>query len=122
MPRRKIPMPSRKIIADLTAEQEALLPAYREKWRSVCVSTEPIDRQKVAEVVKAAYLIGDYPEPEIWFYSSPFAAIQQVIQTKNYQADFGSKIRTRFNKRVLDHVESGLIQQLDRPLQIKLRN
>jgi hypothetical protein len=27
-------MPSRKIIADLTAEQEALLPAYQEKWRS----------------------------------------------------------------------------------------
>jgi hypothetical protein len=115
-------MPSRKIIDDLTAEQEALLPAYREKWRSICVSTEPIDRQKVAEVVKAAYLASDYPEPEILFYSSPLAAIQQVIQIENYRASFGKKIGIRFNKRVVDHIQSGLFQQLESRFQIKLRN
>ncbi|MBD2743288.1 hypothetical protein [Coleofasciculus sp. FACHB-1120] len=41
-------------IDKLTPEQEVLIPVYRETWRSVALSTEPIDREEAAEVVKAA--------------------------------------------------------------------
>ena len=42
-------------IDKLTPEQEALIPVYRQKWKAIALSTEPIDRQKAAEVVKTAY-------------------------------------------------------------------
>jgi hypothetical protein len=44
------------LIEKLTPEQEALIPVYREKWRKIAFSIEPIDRQKAAEAVKAAYI------------------------------------------------------------------
>ncbi|MEG4588509.1 hypothetical protein QUA54_25305 [Microcoleus sp. MOSTC5] len=36
----------------LTQEQEALIPVYREKWRAIALSTEPIDRQKAVVLHK----------------------------------------------------------------------
>ena len=44
------------LIEKLTPEQEALIPVYRQKWRAIALSTERIDREKAAEVVKAAYV------------------------------------------------------------------
>ncbi|WP_293352497.1 MULTISPECIES: DUF6745 domain-containing protein [unclassified Microcoleus] len=62
------------VIHKLTPEQEALIPVYREKWRSIALSTEPIDRQKATEAVTAAYaLLGKKP-PMIIFSDSPYAS------------------------------------------------
>ena len=41
MPRRTNDMPKR-FIAEISQEQEAMLPSYREKWRSLAISTEAI--------------------------------------------------------------------------------
>ncbi|MBD3560939.1 hypothetical protein H6S82_19090, partial [Planktothrix sp. FACHB-1355] len=57
-------------VEKLTPEQEALIPVYRHKWRGIDLSTEPIDRQKAAHSVKAAYAAMGKPEPEIRFLSS----------------------------------------------------
>jgi hypothetical protein len=46
---------SKNLITELTPEQEALIPVYREKWRAIALSTDPIDRQKATEAVKLAY-------------------------------------------------------------------
>jgi len=44
----------------LTPEQEALIPVYREKWRQIALSTQPLNRQKAREAIEAAYaLIGE---------------------------------------------------------------
>jgi len=59
MPKRIIPMPKR-IISELSPEQEAMLPSYRDKWRSLSILTEPIDREKVTVVIKAAYAAISY--------------------------------------------------------------
>ncbi len=69
-----------KKIKDLTSEQEALLPFYREKWMKMALSTEPIDREKAASAVKAAYASIDLPEPEIFFYSSPYAGLSNCLK------------------------------------------
>jgi hypothetical protein len=42
-------------IDKLTPEQEALIPVYRQKWRAIALSTEPIDHQKAAEALKVVY-------------------------------------------------------------------
>jgi hypothetical protein len=44
-----------RIITELSDEQEAALPAYRDKWRSIALSIEQIDREKIAAAVKATY-------------------------------------------------------------------
>ncbi|MEP0859715.1 hypothetical protein [Trichocoleus sp. DQ-U1] len=44
-----------QIKIDKLTSQEALIPLYRQKWRAIALSTEPIDREEAAEVVKAAY-------------------------------------------------------------------
>lgn len=64
---------------NLTPEQKALIPVYQEKWRQIALSTEPIDRQKAIEAVKAAYALIGEKEPKISFYDSPKAALEIVL-------------------------------------------
>lgn len=61
-------------IASLTPEQEVLIPVYREKWLRIALSTERLDRQKATEAVKVTYANMGFPEPDILFCNSPFAA------------------------------------------------
>jgi hypothetical protein len=110
------------IIAKLSDEQAAMISIYREKWRSIDVSTEPIDREKVAEVIKAAYLAINYPEPEILFYSNPLKAIQETIIVENFRSYLGRDIHTKFTKRVTNHLTYGLKHQLDDYLFTRLHN
>lgn len=60
----------------LTPEQEALLPEYREKWRKIAFSKEPIDRQQATEAIKAAYAAIGKPKPDVvLFCDSPQAVV-----------------------------------------------
>ncbi|MEH1887404.1 DUF6745 domain-containing protein [Nostoc sp.] len=67
------------LIEKLTPEQEALIPVYREKWRAIALSTERIDREKAANVVKAAYVGIGCEEPEIIFCDSPNAVFESYL-------------------------------------------
>ena len=66
---------SQEKIEKLTPEQEALIPVYREKWRKIALSTEPIDREKAAEAVKATYSCLGFKLPEIIFTESPYTGL-----------------------------------------------
>ncbi|WP_199295039.1 MULTISPECIES: hypothetical protein [unclassified Trichocoleus] len=68
---------SQEKIEKLTPEQEALIPIYRDKWRNIAYSTEPIDREKAAEAVKEAYNLIALSEPKIIFCDSPYTADNQ---------------------------------------------
>ncbi len=114
-------MPKR-IISEISDEQQTMLPSYREKWRSFELSTEPIDEEKVASVIKAAYSVSDFPQPEIWFYESPFAAIQEMIAIDNFKAYLGRDIHIKFLNRVVNHLLHEIEKQLDKNLFTKLRN
>lgn len=70
---------TRIIIDRLTSEQKKLIHSYGEKWRQIAFSTEPIDRQKATEFLKAAYRITALKAPEIFFYESPYAALKNVF-------------------------------------------
>jgi hypothetical protein len=66
-----------QIITELTSEQQALIPVYKEKWRKIARSTQRIDREKAEKAVKAAFeLIGE-AEPKVFFFDSIFAAINE---------------------------------------------
>ena len=56
----------------LTPQQEALFSNYWEKWRKVALSTEPINREKAESAIKKAYTLIDEPEPQVFFFDSPY--------------------------------------------------
>jgi hypothetical protein len=115
-------MSSRKIVIDLTDEQEALIPEYRAKWRSIENKIESLDRTKAIETINAAYSTSSYSEPEILWYDNPLMAIQEVTHIENFKNYLGRSICTKFSKRVFDHVQYSLTQQLDFKFFIRLRN
>jgi hypothetical protein len=68
------------MITELTAEQEALIPVYREKWRAIALSTERINHQKATKAVKATYELIGKQLPELIFFNSPFSATQYLLE------------------------------------------
>ena len=62
-------------IEKLTAEQEAKLPAYRDKWLAIGLSTERVDRDAATEAVKLMYTRAGLELPaNIRFVNGPFEA------------------------------------------------
>lgn len=121
MPRRTNKMP-KSVITEISEEQEAMLPSYREKWNSFAISTESIDEEKVKSIIKAAYLVSDFREPEILFYESPFAAIQGILAIDGFKEYLGKDIRSKFSKRVVEHLLHQTEKQIDKNVYRKLRN
>lgn len=115
----KMPKP---VINEISQVQEAMLPSYREKWRSFAISTESIDEEKVTSVIKAAYSASDFREPEILFYESPFAAIEGIFAIDDFQKYLGKDIHGKFHKRVPSHLLDGLRQQFEEMTFMKLQN
>ncbi|MBD1905662.1 hypothetical protein NDI37_26150 [Funiculus sociatus GB2-A5] len=107
-------MVSRKIVVNLTDEQEALIPTYREKWRSIQNLVDLTERDQVTEAITAAYLISDYPKPKILFYNNPLAAIQEVAQSEDVLRYLGRSIKIKFLKRVFEHLQSGFKQEIEK--------
>lgn len=121
MPRRTNEM-SKRVITEISEEQEAMLPEYREKWRSFAISTEPIDEEKVKSVIKAAYSVSDFSEPEILFYESPFAAIQEMLAIDDYKGYLGKDTHSKFSKRVKEHLLKVANNQFNKIIFAKLIN
>ncbi|MDB9511631.1 hypothetical protein PN499_10595 [Kamptonema animale CS-326] len=96
----------------LTPEQEALIPIYREKWRAIALSTEPIDRDKATDAVKGIYAAIGQQKPKITFFDSPYAAYQNLLLLDSLPSDLyylfelevSSAIRTTFGKKLTTKV------------------
>ena len=63
-------------ITALTSDQESSIASYQEKWRAIALSTEPINRDLVADAVKDTYEVLGKEAPKILFFDSPRAAIK----------------------------------------------
>ncbi|WP_017721028.1 DUF6745 domain-containing protein [Kamptonema formosum] len=87
---------------NLTAEQEALIPAYREKWRALALSTEPVNRQQASEAVKFAYSASGLKEPQILFFDSPYAALNTVVPL------LGTLLNSQLNTQLRRNLEGEL--------------
>ena len=63
------------MIEQLTAEQEAMLPVYRDKWLKIGLSCEPLDFEAAKKAASKAYEAAGL-EPPVKFYKfrSPLEA------------------------------------------------
>lgn len=123
-------------IERLTPEQEALLPEYREKWRKIALSKEPIDRQQATEAIKAAYAAIGKPEPDVvLFCDSPQAVPKTLLsilkrqlgrelewlaqsyskeqQAEQLRQNLGSSSARQFEEQLHYYLRSQLEAQLD---------
>ncbi|TYQ31140.1 SMI1/KNR4 family protein [Pseudanabaena sp. UWO310] len=85
-------------MSQLTPEQEQQIPSYAKKWRDIAYSTEPIDREKVTEIISRAYFLLDKKAPPIIFCGSPFDYLQKIsVFANNSQPLDFSRIADRLN-------------------------
>ncbi len=102
------------MIEKLTAEQEALIPVYREKWRKIGLSTEAINRQKAEESVKALYANFTNKEPKLLFFDSPYAALK-IILTK-----FKKQVKKQQKIDYEQHPWNKLVSEIQEQLWLQL--
>lgn len=95
------------LIEKLTPEEEALIPVYREKWQKIALSTERIDREKAAKVVKAAYTAINKQDPEIIFCESPYAGLK-IIYKKLPNLSFNNLEFLSLNDKVCGYITANL--------------
>ncbi|WP_412982742.1 hypothetical protein [Nostoc sp. UIC 10607] len=92
------------LIEKLTPEQEALIPVYRQKWRAIALSTERIDKEKVEEVVKAAYTAIGKQQPEIIFCNSLDAGLK-IIKKQHNKLNWNN---INLNNKFINYIYSNL--------------
>ncbi|MGK7904184.1 MAG: DUF6745 domain-containing protein [Hormoscilla sp.] len=108
------------MITEITPAQEALIRVYREKWRAIALSTEPINRPQAAEAVKALYELCGRKEPQIFFCDSPFARIQIILNFKQRPERLGYAIGREMEKLSNSFLPS-LQKMIDRHVAEKIR-
>ena len=66
---------------NLTKQQQALIKSYYDK--QIEYSTEPINREKAAKAIEAAYRLINSPKAKILFFDSPLK-MNQITFTVGY--------------------------------------
>ena len=111
-----------KNITRLNSITKALIPAYREKWRTYALSTEPIDHQLAAETIENLYWFLNLSPPELLFVDSPAEGFQLVINCN--QENMYGKLHWFFNRKlwrkVARQLDSRLLNKLEMELEMKL--
>ncbi|MEJ6486632.1 DUF6745 domain-containing protein [Nostoc punctiforme UO1] len=101
------------LIENLTPEQEALIPVYREKWRAIALSTERIDKEKATEVIKAAYTVIGKQQPEIIFCDSPYAGLKIILKKRNNKLNSNN---INLNNNFINYISTALVNKTSKIL------
>ncbi|MEL6459337.1 MAG: DUF6745 domain-containing protein [Cyanobacteria bacterium J06621_15] len=101
----------------LTPQQESLFIKYLEKWRKVAFSTEPINREKSESAIKKAYTLIDEPEPQVFFFDSPYAAVVALDKLEDEigcsELDYDDMIDRLWDKLVESLTPTPLLKDKD---------
>lgn len=112
-------------IAQLTPEQEALIPVTVEKWKSVALSTQPLNHQKAEAAIKAAYGAMGKKEPAIRFFSSPNAVKLGVFESQSPRQtaqQLGAPLLMPFSSQLQEQIQKQLEEELWLRLQAQVWN
>ena len=65
------------MIEELNAEELAMIPVIRDKWLAIGLSTQPMNKEKIAPAITDAYKVGGLPAPkDIIYLASPMQGAQ----------------------------------------------
>lgn len=108
-------------IKSLTPEQEAAIPDYREKWRSLRLSTERMDRRRAESALKAAYTLAGKPDPEFQFLDGP-QALQEFLEqyaTQDFFLQRGNLV-SLYDANLLRRLQDQFTPKLWKTLSVQL--
>ena len=107
-------MTKSKRIEHMTPEQEAALPAFREGWRAVGLSTAPIHEASARSAVRSLYKAGDCEEPKaVITLASPMAClIARAICEKLLNEKLSNNQREVLERQLRDQLGDQLWGQL----------
>lgn len=66
----------------IDADSAYLLPEYKQKWRNLTLSTQPINIHQARTAVERAYQFLGYSKPSLLFFASPFAALPILVDLR----------------------------------------
>lgn len=89
-------------ITQLTPEQQSLIRVYRQKWKKIAYSTEPIDREQAGLAVKCAYAMIGKKEPKIIFLDSPFSAFSNIASRMVKAVDLDNNNNLDLSQEILE--------------------
>ena len=117
-------MTKSKRIEHMTPEQEAALPAFREGWRAVGLSTAPIHEASARSAVRSLYKAGDCEEPKaVITLASPMAClIARAICEKLLNEKLSNNQREVLERQLRDQLGDQLWGQLRDQLGGQLRD
>ena len=103
-----------KKLYKLTPEQEELIPFYRNKWRRIALSSEPIARDRAKEAIKEAYATMGKAEPEILFFPSPIALAEMMAEQdpQELARRWGAPWPVTLQDRLYNSIQNGLEDKL----------
>ena len=98
------------MITTLTVTQEKLLDTYRQKWRSLSLSTERIDRAKAKAAVRDLYQLKEKAQPETLFFASPRSAIRYLLFRRG--KTIKQQLKSHFHSEQRSQLLTALCQNL----------
>jgi hypothetical protein len=96
----------------LTDEQVALAPFYREKWQSIAASIEPINKEICGELVKRLYEKLKARQPEVIFFQSPHEALKSHSEFTQHISMYYPEF-SDFENIILDEIHENFTFALD---------
>lgn len=109
-------------IEKLTPEQEAMIPAFRQQWLEVGLSTEPVDRQASTEAVQNLYRAAGWGEPNVLHFDSPAQCVLAIhsLRESGLEDQFEDQIEDSFTYQLDDQFSCQLEYELRRKLNDQL--
>ena len=96
----------------LTPEQDAYLPAFREEWLQIGLSTKRVDKDAATQAVKRLYAAGGIQEPIVMHFDSPWQCIMAINFMKNRgeikQANLGENLRENLRENLWANLRDNL--------------
>lgn len=113
------------VITQLTPEQEALIPLYRDKWHKIALSTQAIDRKEAEAAIKFVYAVLGLKQPNILFFGNPSAALKFIFNKELLDLDKDldlKQIKIKVKKVWSKSLVNRLRNQFVHPLTYYLKN
>lgn len=111
----------RRRIATLTPAQEALLPAWRDRWFRIGTCTDPADRPRAEAAIAAMYAELGRPAPRFVWTASPLTASLVLHLLQQGDRCLLDGLETRLKARLWDSLSDSLQDKVRAGLWIALK-
>ena len=111
-------------IVNLTPEQEAYLPMFRQEWLNVGLSTARVDKERASAAVKALYLAAGEQEPVVMHFDSPAQCILAINFFRHFKigAEDRANLGDNLGANLRDNLRANLGDNLGANLGANLRD